>query len=584
MKKSYKYGLMGVVGIATIGILASCNSFCSPVDSAHYRYAYDPINTTFYSSKADCYEDILDNFETYSNVDLTKVTVENLIFNDGNRNYKYGDAEFEEKLLTTYNENLYSVNPGELTIKSATNPDSNNKRSDIVIYSGLNEFTTTMFNNQSSYAYVLPSYDFIKAFDAKLLTAIEEASNKTLATSTYEDIYGYTSEDLKTYNSTKDEELLKTMVKGREEKSLLANYGYLKHYSVVKDEQGNETVSNTQKIIDWNNELALELGHNEMFSTQYLTVYEQTLSQKVAAIRTCIAVEDGFYGLTSNDPLNQTVKIEGKARDFWGDWGKAFTQHGFLEGLLVYPIAVGVENLSHTFGMNGWGQIGALLLMTLIVRLSFMLITLPSTISQQKMQFLQPEIAKLQQKYPNSQTNQYDKERLAQAQMALYKKHNVHPYRSFLVMIVQFPLFIAVWNALQGSASLSSDAVLGLNLSASIWNTLINFSGWPGNAGWWTALILILLMSAGQIFAMLIPNWLNKKRIKNVEKVNKSETADKAQNQMKWMQWIMTAFIIIMGFNLPAAMGVYWLAGALFSIFQSLIMHFVFMKQKSSKK
>ena len=229
--------------------------------------------------------------------------------------------------------------------------------------------------------------------------------------------------------------------------------------------------------------------------------------------------------------------------------------------------------------MAGWGQIASVLLVTIIVRAFFMLITFSSTLSQQKMQMLQPEIARLQQKYPNSTTNQYEKQRLAQAQMALYKKHKVHPFSSLLVLIIQFPLFICVWNALQGSASLATDAVLGLNLSDSIWSVLSNFAGWPSQAGWWTALVLIILMSASQIVSMLLPQWLNKKRTKNVAKTVNSDAMNKSQRTMKITQWVMTIFIIIMGFSLPAAMGVYWFAGAIFSILQSLILHFVFVKR-----
>ena len=67
------------------------------------------------------------------------------------------------------------------------------------------------------------------------------------------------------------------------------------------------------------------------------------------------------------------------------------------------------------------------------------LVTLKSTISQQKMQALQPELSKIQQKFPNSNTNQYEKQALANAQMALYKKNGVNPLSSILVMFVQFP-------------------------------------------------------------------------------------------------------------------------------------------------
>ena len=222
--------------------------------------------------------------------------------------------------------------------------------------------------------------------------------------------------------------------------------------------------------------------------------------------------------------------------------------------------------------------------MTIIIRFIFMLITLPSTISQQKMTYLQPEIAKLQQKYPNSNTNQYEKQRMAQAQMALYKKHKVHPFMSILVMVIQFPLFISVWNAMTGAASLSRDSVLGLYLSDTIWGTLTNASGWPALPGWWTALVLILLMSASQIIAMMLPQWINKKRTKNMPKLGVNQAQNDSQKQMKMVSWVMTGMVIIMGFTLPSAMGVYWFAGAIFSIAQTLITQAIMKKSMNKKK
>ena len=56
-------------------------------------------------------------------------------------------------------------------------------------------------------------------------------------------------------------------------------------------------------------------------------------------------------------------------------------------------------------------------------------------------------------------------------------------------MIIQFPVFIAVWGAMTGAAALSSDAVLGLNLSGSISSTLTNIKNWPNVGGWWTAAV-----------------------------------------------------------------------------------------------
>ncbi len=602
MNKKLKNTLVVVGGVVTTFILASCNSFCSASDTSNFRYIYDPINTTFYTSKEDAYNDILLDFRNATGLSEDVVNLDTISFVYGEKEddvikYSENQTEFEEKLFTTYNDNLISVNPGKIEVETKVNEDD----LELTTYSGfvgLNELNVTLINNATTGNYVIPSYDFFKELDRLTLTKIVETANSDntivdqvinadFSNLTFDTLYGYSAEELRTYNSLENgdekNELLETMQTEREEKSILANYGYVKHYSVTTDENGNETVDYYKNINDWNNEIANNLGSNTGMSVNFFNAYKSQLDARVANVRTCITVNDGFYGNLTTDPLNNTVKIEGKAEDFYQGWGDAFTQHGFLEGLLVYPIAVGVENLAHALGMNGWGQVGAVLIMTILVRALFMLVTLPSTISQQKMTYLQPELAKLQQKYPNAQTNQYDKERLTQAQMALYKKNKVHPFSMFIVMIIQFPLFICVWNALQGSASLSTDAVLGLNLSDSIWSTLTNFNGWPGFAGWWTALGLIILMSAAQIVSMLLPNILSKIRTKNIAKTVKSETAEKSQKTQKWVQWGMTIFIIIMGFSLPAAMGVYWFAGAIFSVIQTLIIHFVFMHKKGVK-
>ena len=243
-----------------------------------------------------------------------------------------------------------------------------------------------------------------------------------------------------------------------------------------------------------------------------------------------------------------------------------------------------IETFSHSFGMNGVGQILSVILVTFIVRGLFMLVTLPSTLSQQKLQLIQPELAKLQQRYPNFNTNDIEKQKYAQAQMALYKKHKIHPFLSLLVVFIQFPVFICVWNAMQGAASLSRDSVLGLTLSDTIWSTLSNLSGWPSIPGWWTALVLIILMSAAQILAMFIPQILNKRRLKNVPKLNVVQNQDSQQKTMKIVQWVMTIMVIFMGFTLPSAMGVYWFCGAIFSIIQTLLLHFILINREKKRK
>ena len=596
-KKSLKKVFGGTAVLGAVLLLTSCNSFCSNLDTSNYMFGYNGMNTTYFESYEQGEQYILDTFKAQANVDVEKVTLESLVLemnpNDTNDDVSYvnGDTKRTDLFFYKVNENLYALKNVTIYAKGISTVENTNG----VSYTfGLNDFTKNVLNTAASYNMITPTSSYWEELDNKVLdamiaeaknTGVESLANVSKDNLTYEILYGYTPEQLQEYkNDTSNEALLNEMLEGGENNigrnnALLARTGFVKYYNEANPSDKFENL----RI--WNNEIITQEGFSfdDGLSSNFLNLMSSTLSTQVANLRTCITVDDGFYGHVSNDPLNDTVLIEGKGEDFYEGWGRAFSEHGFLEGLLVYPIGTMVENFAHIFGMNGYGQIFAVLLATFIIRILFMLVTLPSTLSQQKMTFLQPELAKLQQKYPNANTNDYEKQKLAAAQMALYKKYKVHPFASLLIIFIQFPVFICVWNALQGSASLSRDAVLGLRLSDTIWNVLSNFTNWPSNPGWWTALVLIILMSAAQIISMLVPNWLNKKKMKNVTKLNNSSSMNQQNKTLKYTQWIMTIFIVIMGFTLPSAMGVYWFAGAIISIIQSIVIHYIFIVRSNKR-
>lgn len=378
----------------------------------------------------------------------------------------------------------------------------------------------------------IPNADFWTVFDAKTLEiATEEAHAK-----------GYTSTE-----------------------GILENYGYAiyldNNYTAASNER--ELWSNFDKIVaDYNNQSAENLAKGP--TSDFVKYYKNTLTSSTQAYRTCITPETGKYGAEGSQ-----VEVEKKT------WADAW-DHGLFEGLLVYPISWGVHQLSVLFGANGWGQLLAIIVVTIIVRGLMMLVTFKSTAAQSKMTALQPELAKLQSKYPNSNTNQYEKQRLAQEQMELYKKHGVNPLSQLLVLIVQFPVFICVWSALQGAAILTSDSVLGLELSAPLGRSMINLS----STSCITAIVLFLLMSGAQLVSMKLPQWMQKKENKKIAKMGKNPAMDKTQSQTKMISNVMLIMIIVMGISLPAAMGVYWLISALISLAQTLITQKVMRKKK----
>lgn len=84
----------------------------------------------------------------------------------------------------------------------------------------------------------------------------------------------------------------------------------------------------------------------------------------------------------------------------------------------------------------------AIVVFTVIVRLLTYPLTVQQMRSSQSMQKLQPELKKLQEKYKN------DREKMSQEQMRLYKEYGVNPVGGCLPLIIQFPIFIALYQAI----------------------------------------------------------------------------------------------------------------------------------------
>ena len=374
----------------------------------------------------------------------------------------------------------------------------------------------------------------------------------------------------------------------------LDQYGYLK-YSGNKLWEGWDNINNylMQKTADPTSGIVLD----DMPTNDYIKLYKKDMNSLINGYRSCIAIAEddyGYYGYANGAQWRQngvigadkhgktSVTIEAK------DWGYAWKK-GFFEGLLVFPIAWLTETFVINFknaGMaGGVAQLLAIFAITFIVRSLMLAVTLKQTTSNAKMQALQPEITKIQNKYPNSNTNNYEKQQMAAEMNKLYKKNKINPLGSLLIMVVQFPVFICVWGALQGCASLSSDAFLNLHLSDSINSVLFNGANWTANGGFsaFTALVLFLLMALAQVASMLLPQFIQKMKRKKVASLGKNPAQTDQQSKMKMFTYIMMAMIIFMGFTLPSAMGVYWFVGALFSIVQTLVIELI-NNRKSKKK
>ena len=102
--------------------------------------------------------------------------------------------------------------------------------------------------------------------------------------------------------------------------------------------------------------------------------------------------------------------------------------------------------------VKNWGV--AIILLTLLVRVVLFPLTYKSMQSMNEMRKLQPEIEKLKAKFGS------DREKMNMAVMQLYQQHKVNPLGGCLPMLLQMPIWFALYAALQTSVELYREPFL----------------------------------------------------------------------------------------------------------------------------
>ncbi len=98
--------------------------------------------------------------------------------------------------------------------------------------------------------------------------------------------------------------------------------------------------------------------------------------------------------------------------------------------------------LTHTVTKNFGIDI---IILSILIKIIFLPLTQISMKSMKEMQKVQPEMNRLKEQFKN------DKARLQQEIMLLYKRRKINPMSGCLPMLIQIPVFIALYNALQNS-------------------------------------------------------------------------------------------------------------------------------------
>lgn len=200
-------------------------------------------------------------------------------------------------------------------------------------------------------------------------------------------------------------------------------------------------------------------------------------------------------------------------------------------GGLIHWFASLIQALS----INGQVGIG-IILFTILIRTILLPLFQIQMKSSRKMQELQPQLKKLQEQYPGTDAD--SRQQLYNATQALYKENGVSMRASLLPLLIQMPILIALFQALNTEPALKEGHFLWLNL------------GQPD------PLFILPILAAGFTF---LSSWLTNK------------AAPEKNMAMTIMTYAMP--VVILCFALPAASGValYWTVSNAYQVVQTLI-------------
>jgi len=236
--------------------------------------------------------------------------------------------------------------------------------------------------------------------------------------------------------------------------------------------------------------------------------------------------------------------------------------------LLVHPImnlTLFAYSLVHDFGL-------AIILVTVLIRLTLYPLYVTQIRSQRAMQEVAPAMEELKKKYGK------DRQRFSQEQMKLYKERGVNPAAGCLPLVLQMPLLIALYNSLlqlgcglgppPGNVcpGLTHDMVESFRYSF-VPNPVGEGGSLDTTAHWlpWITEGLqhpdpwILPIFAGLVQLVASVMAMPAKQVKS---------EDPAQRMTQSMAYTFPLITVIIGRSFPAGLALYWITTTLFQIVQ----------------
>lgn len=203
-------------------------------------------------------------------------------------------------------------------------------------------------------------------------------------------------------------------------------------------------------------------------------------------------------------------------------------------------------NLTDLVGFASYGL--AIILLTIIIKTLIFPLTWKQMKSMRKTMEIQPKLQELQKKHKGNP------EKLNQATMELYKSNNINPAGGCLPLLIQLPIFWALYRSLFDFGNYITDP----SQAVFLWFNITE----NGN-------IILAVLAGGTAFLQTKLSMMTNPAMK-VQNKNKTGKPDPTQSTQKMMLYFMPIFMAYITWTVPSGLGLYFFTMNVVSVLQQL--------------
>lgn len=242
------------------------------------------------------------------------------------------------------------------------------------------------------------------------------------------------------------------------------------------------------------------------------------------------------------------------------EWAVAWIMQLAHQGLLLLGFSDG----------PGVAWVLSIVGLVIIIRIALIPLFFKQINASRGMQLIQPEMQAIQKKYKNKK-DPASREKMSRETMELYKKHGTNPFASCLPILLQTPIFFALFrvlNSLQPIAEGSQDPLgpITQNIASDIEQSTV-FGAQLSDVFLQTDSLHVKIVIAGLILLMVGTTFFTQRQL-TMKNMPPSALEGPAAQTQKMMLYLFPLIFLISGVNFPVGVLVYWTTTNIWSMGQ----------------